>query len=203
MSPFCAAQCSAVMPSACAVLTSAPSFKSDRTASRLPLIAASTTEPPPAAAWMIRPDSGSAARAPRHRMLISVLRIVVSMCRGGPACPPGPTTWVGPYTSLPLRVRQYDLWVVEIELAAAVAEALEIAAAETVQHREHGVRHRRAVGRLDVDAALKLPAQVPGGDQRHALVVVDVRVAHRRPVQHEALVEQVAVGLGRVLQLLE
>src|SRR5262245_4218982 len=122
------------MPSACAVFTSAPSFSRARTASRLPLIAASTTDPPPAAACMFGPDMVSAETPAKHNTLMNVLRIVVSnMCR------------VGPYTSLPFCVRQHDLGVVEIELAAAVAEAFEIGAAEAVQHREHRVRHRRAV----------------------------------------------------------
>ena len=48
-SPFCTAQCSAVIPSPCAVFTSAPCLSSARTASRLPCIAASATGEVPAA----------------------------------------------------------------------------------------------------------------------------------------------------------
>src|SRR5687768_10573866 len=43
MSPRRAAQCSAVIPSPCAALTSLPCFRSARTASLLPAIAASAT----------------------------------------------------------------------------------------------------------------------------------------------------------------
>src|SRR4051812_17026486 len=184
------------MPSACAVLTSAPSLRSVRTASRLPLIAASTTASPPAgAAAEIIPASGIAASAPNMQMLISVLRIVirprlfvVSAFRRtvvivgvSVACGPakaGHYVW----TDLSLRVGQYHGRIVQIELAAAVAEAVEIRATEHMQHRQHRVGHRRAVRRLDVHAALQLAAGMAGDQQRDALVIVDVRVAHRRAV---------------------
>ena len=46
-------------------------------------------------------------------------------------------------------------------------------------------------------------AGVAGEEQRAALVVVHVRVAHRRAVDDQRVVEQVAVAVRRVLQLLE
>ena len=58
--------------------------------------------------------------------------------------------------------------------------------------RQHRVGHRRAVGRLEVQAALQRAAGVAGEEQRAALVVVHVRVAHRRAVDDQRVVEQVA-----------
>ena len=40
-------------------------------------------------------------------------------------------------------------------------------------------------------------------NERHALVVVDVGIAHGAAVKHQRVVEQVAVAIGRVLQLVE
>src|SRR5438067_3265452 len=170
-----------------------------RTASRLPFIAASTTALPPGgvAADSIT-ASGTAANAPSMQMLISVLRIVETQSAITKSSINQQSA-----IDLALRVREHDWRVVQIELTGAVAEALEIGASEHVQHRQHRVGHRRAVRRLDVDAALQLAAGVPGDEQRHALVVVDVRVAHRRSVDDQAVVEQRGITLAGVLQLLE
>ena len=72
-----------------------------------------------------------------------------------------------------------------------------------MQHAQHHVGHRRGVGGPDVQAALELSAGVPGQEQRAALVVVHVRVAHRRPVEHQRVVEQAALAVGGVLQLVQ
>src|SRR4051812_19722192 len=130
------------MPSACAVLTSAPSLRSVRTASRLPLIAASTTaSPPTGAAAEIIPASGIAASAPSMQMLINVLRIVIRPRLFVVSAFRRTVVIVGAsvrvvrlnhyvWTDLSLRVRQYHGRVVQIEFAAAVAEAVEIRATE-------------------------------------------------------------------------
>src|SRR3954465_13074179 len=117
------------MPSACAVLTSAPSLRSVRTASRLPLIAASTTaSPPTGAAAEIIPASGTAASAPSMQMLISVLRIVIrprDRSAESLALLPAVRPQLAPSPqpdALPLAVRQYHGRAVQIEFAAAVAE---------------------------------------------------------------------------------
>ena len=68
---------------------------------------------------------------------------------------------------------------------------------------EHRVRHRRAVRRLDVQVALELAVGVAGEEQRAALVVVQVRVAHRRAVHDQRLVQQVAVAFLDALQLVQ
>ena len=99
--------------------------------------------------------------------------------------------------------RPRALFVVQIELPRAVTERLQIVQAEAVQQRQHHVRHRRAIGRLHVQIALEVAVGAAGQEQRAALVIVDVRVAHWRAVDDEAPVEQVAVAIRRVLQLLE
>ena len=52
-------------------------------------------------------------------------------------------------------------------------------------------------------ATLERAAGMPGEEERHALVIVQVRIAHRRAVHHQRVLEQVAVAFRRVLQLLE
>jgi len=44
---------------------------------------------------------------------------------------------------------------------------------------------------------------VPGQEHRNALVIVHVRIAHRAPVQHQRMIQQIAVAVRRVLQLVE
>jgi hypothetical protein len=46
-------------------------------------------------------------------------------------------------------------------------------------------------------------ARTPGDEERHPLVIVQVRVAHRRAVDDRRAVEQRAVVVRRVFQLLE
>src|SRR5262245_40970741 len=67
---------------------------------------------------------------------------------------------------------------VEIHRLRAIAKGIELDTNQ-VERREHRVGHRRAVRRLDVQVALQLAAGMTGEEQRAALVVVDVRVAHR------------------------
>src|SRR5260221_11568672 len=104
------------MPSPCAVFTSAPDLRSEATASRLPCIAASTTEAG-AAAWR-----NPAPSAPTNVRL-------ASMCR---------------FMSLDSRRRLRRRLVIEIQLARAVAELLHVVAPEHVEHREHRVGHGRS-----------------------------------------------------------
>src|SRR5690606_14018931 len=49
----------------------------------------------------------------------------------------------------------------------------------------------------------QLSTRVPREEERAALVVVHVRVAHRRPVDDERVVEQRALAVGRLPELLE
>ena len=58
--------------------------------------------------------------------------------------------------------------------------------AEEVRCRQQHVCHRRAVGCLEVQIALQPSAGVAREEQRTAFVIVNVRVAHRRAVDHEA-----------------
>src|SRR5262245_52263540 len=145
MSPFCAAQCSAVMPSPCVVLTSAPCFSMARTASLLPCIAASTS------------DAGTAARrnTETHRTPIEATPIEALDISMNPS-------------QLHLVRRDRRGRVVQIQFTGAVAELLEVVAPQHVQHREHRIGHRRAVGGLHMQAALQLAAGVAGHEQRRA-----------------------------------
>ena len=92
---------------------------------------------------------------------------------------------------------------VQIHRRGAVAERLDVVQAQRVRDRQHGVGHRRAVGGLHVQAALEGAAAVAGEDQRAALVVVHVRVAHRRAVEEHRVLEQVGLAVLGVLQLLQ
>src|SRR5262249_4555223 len=179
-----AAQCSAVMPSPCAELTSAPSLSSARTASLLPCMAASTTEVAGVAAW-----------ASIERPIANVAlahRLIIRRSMSDPSCTPGPGT----------RPRQLHCRI-QVHRARAVAEALQIGVSETMQQGQQHVGHRRAVGRLDMQVALQRAAGVARQEERHALVIVNVRIAHRRAVQHQGVVEEGALAVARVLQLLE
>src|SRR5215831_9910414 len=111
------------MPSPVAVFTSAPSFKSARTASLLPCIAASTTDAAGEAACI----SAASARAPMAPTEMMSRRIRLAL-------------------TLRIGRRGGRRRVVEIEFAGAVAELLEIGAPQHVEHREHGVGHWRAIG---------------------------------------------------------
>ena len=91
---------------------------------------------------------------------------------------------------------------IQIEAAGAVAERLHLHP-QHLRHRDEHVRHRRPVGRLEVEPALQLPAGLAGQEQRASLVVVQIRIAHRRPVDDQRVVEQTAVAVGRPLQPLE
>ena len=91
----------------------------------------------------------------------------------------------------------------DIVCALAVAEALEVVEPQRVQDAQHHVGQRRAVGRLQMQAALQRAAGAAGHEERHPLVVVQVGVAHRRSVDQQRVVQQRAVAVRRVLQLLE
>ena len=85
----------------------------------------------------------------------------------------------------------------------AVAEAFEIVEPQCLQHAQHHIGQRGLVGRLQVDAALDRAVGPPGHEERHPLVVVQVRVAHRRAVDQQRPVEQRAVAVRGVLQRFE
>jgi hypothetical protein len=46
-------------------------------------------------------------------------------------------------------------------------------------------------------------AGAAGDEERHPLVIVKVRIAHRRAIDEQGTLEQRAVGFGRVFQRLE
>jgi sugar (pentulose or hexulose) kinase len=54
-----------------------------------------------------------------------------------------------------------------------------------------------------VKIAFEVAAGMSRQEQRAAFVVVHVRVAHRRAVDHQRILEQVLVALTQVLELLE
>src|SRR4051812_33160038 len=85
----------------------------------------------------------------------------------------------------------------------AVAERAHIVHAERVHDAQHRVRHRRAVECLDVHLAVELAIRAAEQDQWAAAMVVQVRIAHRRAVHDERLVEHVAVLFLNALQAIE
>src|SRR4026209_406584 len=62
----------------------------------------------------------------------------------------------------------------QLEFPRAVTEGLDLIHTERVDGGEHCVGHRRAVRRLEVQAALERAAGLAGEEQRAALVIVDV-----------------------------
>src|SRR5438477_10988081 len=141
------------MPSPCAAPTSAPCLSSVRTPSRSPRIAASATGVADGAAASQAVASSAADTVTPNKRFISSSSSVAQ-----------------PFSSVPLSVKKgsYPFFSAEKgvrplflrhgrrrrrrerELAGAVAECLHVVDAERVQQREHHVRHRRAVGGLQV-----------------------------------------------------
>src|SRR5262245_50615742 len=75
---------------------------------------------------------------------------------------------------------------VQLEHAVAVAESLQLRHTQRVQYTEHHVGERRRVRRFEVKTACNRAAGMTGDEERHPLVVVQVRIAHRRPIQDHA-----------------
>src|SRR5438094_1121493 len=172
-SPCDAAQCSAVMPSAWAMFTSLPAFRKARTAAASPAIAASAIVEDTA------PPSTAASRTAMTTATPATRRGFISPlpCGGGAG------------------------GRIQIERAGAVAERIELGT-QAVQHGQHGIGHRRPVRRLHVQAAFEAAAAAEK-EQRTSLVVVNVRVPHRRPVEDDRVIEQAPLAVGCALQLLE
>ena len=62
---------------------------------------------------------------------------------------------------------------------------------------------RRAILRLKCTPPFMRAARVPGYEERHALVIVLVGIAHRRPVDHERVVQHRAVPVRHFFELFE
>src|SRR5688572_8621998 len=174
-----AAQCSAVVPSPCASLTSTPFFRSARTDSRSPSAAAFATAAGPVA-------TASPAEVP----LCSSAARRRAFAIGDPsidALTPTEIATASPRDAISLRIcvcafcafcgllrrGRCGLHRRQIDGARAVAERREIAEADSLQCRQHGVGHRRALAGLDVQSALERAAGLAGEEQRAALVIVD------------------------------
>src|SRR3954469_16723394 len=145
------------MPSPCAALTSAACLSSALTASRSPSCAASATESGGAAG-----SSAEIDNAPQRTISEPVLISLFDISN--------------------LRYGRTRSRAVQIERRRAVAEALHVVEADLLQHRQHDVGERRAIRRAMVQPALQCTAGAAGEEQRDALVVVQVRIAHRRAV---------------------
>src|SRR5258708_36743287 len=72
-----------------------------------------------------------------------------------------------------------------------------------MQNGQQNIRHRRSVLGHYVVIPLERSVSVSRKKQRQALVIVNVGVAHRTTIQHQRMVEQVAVTIGSVLQLIQ
>src|SRR5258708_6108022 len=48
-----------------------------------------------------------------------------------------------------------------------------------------------------------LPIRAPGQENRHALVIMNIPVAHGAAIQNHRMIQQIAVTIRRILQLLE
>ena len=92
---------------------------------------------------------------------------------------------------------------VQVEGTRAIAERGQVVHTERVHHAEHGIRHRRAVRRLDVQVAGETILGLAEQHERAATMIVHVRVAHRRPVNDHRLIEHVALAFLDTLELVE
>jgi hypothetical protein len=68
---------------------------------------------------------------------------------------------------------------------------------------QHHVGERRPDWRLQVQSSRQRAAGAAGDEERHPIVIVKARVAHRRAIDEQRTVEQRAVDIRRVFQLLE
>ena len=163
-----AAQCSAVMPSPCAALTSAPCLQQRPHRGRIARLGGIS-------------DIGAGSMRNRQRRRL----------------PPQLTM-----KAAAIRASLHDWTTFRSIALGAVAELVDVDA-DALQRGQHGVGHRRAVVRLQVAIALQRAAGLAGEEQRAALVVVQVRIAHRRAVDDQRVVEHVAVAVRNLLQLVE
>src|SRR5262245_26096722 len=88
------------------------------------------------------------------------------------------------------------------ELSGAITEGFRVDA-HSAQQREIHIRHRRSIGRHKVQITFQRTVAVAGQEDRATFVIVQVAVAHRGAVQNEGVIEQVAVSVWSLLQLLQ
>src|SRR5581483_4422882 len=74
---------------------------------------------------------------------------------------------------------------------------------ELVQHRQQQVRHRRVRSDTNVTPAFDLAGSAADQKYRQRIMVVLVAVAQRAPVQYQRMIEQCAVTVRRLLELIE
>src|SRR6185369_7603417 len=148
------------MPSPCAPLTSAPCLSSARSASRSPFIAASATGELEAAARIA--DSPTAIAALETSRCFMMVLARVATLKGSRYVVPSPLVPKSPTArQLAPSPSPYTSSDRERELPCAVPERLHVIEPELMQERQHDVRHRRAVGRLQVQVPLQPAVGVP------------------------------------------
>src|SRR5206468_3596190 len=86
------------------------------------------------------------------------------------------------------------------ERSLAVAEARDVVDPQLVEDAQHDIRQRRTGGCSKVPAAFEPAAGTAGQKEGDALVIVQVRVAHRRSVEQQRAIEQATVAVGRLPQ---
>ncbi len=205
------------MPSPCGSLTSTACLSSDRTVSLSPRMAASASAGEPAAAAITsarQSDNRKRRDRIRKRVEPSSSPITLVSQAWGPAsagptaCRPhgppegGPHILISGPTNYPSLQRRRRRHRVQIECAPCC-------------RRTASCRMPSAWSTLSITFAIGVPSaarrcrppfsrrRLADEEQRTPLVVVQVRVAHRRAVDDQRVVEQVAVAVRRVLQLLE
>src|SRR5688572_12046032 len=181
------------MPSPCAALTSSPFFNSARTASASRFIAASATGAGPAPCSNAETANTAATLTARKRIRVTIACSLSGERRLSPSLnQPGLTPRLSERLCLFRRSRRRRNRL-QIEATRRVAELLHVFETDVLQHRQEHVGHRRAVGGLEMEVAAQRAAGLAGEEQRAALVIVHVRVAHRRAVDHQRVVEQVVL----------
>src|SRR6185503_3166626 len=172
LSPW-TAQCTAVEPSGAAWFGSAPPLSSERTALRLPFLAASTRAVPSAANDAVAHNRASVTPMDRK----------TAMCSASRAC----------------RARTL---VVEQQLPGAVAQ-LRDRHTHVIEHGHEQVGHRRVRCVVEAVAGLELAVQLARQQDGQVLVTMKVSVAHAAAKQNRAVVEQRAVAVRRVAHPLQ
>ena len=180
------------MPSPCAALTSAPFFSSVLTASRSRAIAASATGAAAARSHARRRDRQRRNRSTCDALMTTLTNMNTNLRK--PPYSPCPRTF---------RTRRSSPEPLFNSKRPVLSPNVFMFETDVLHHREEHVGHRRAVGGLQVQVAAQRATGLAGEEQRAALVVVHVRVAHRRSVDHQRVVEQVVLAVRRVLQLLQ
>src|SRR5215831_12172214 len=91
----------------------------------------------------------------------------------------------------------------ECEFARAVAKAFDVIKPELVQKGQVHIGRWCSIRSPHVHVPFQSAAGMTCEEYRHSLVVVQIRIAQRRAIENQSMVEQRTVGLRCLLQFVE